>query len=173
MNIDLSFLASYMTADLAIFIAIQFVNVILSTVKSVMTVNGDKLSASLWNTVSYCVGAVVTKMLTQQSFEIIIIVSAVTNMIGTYVGKWILEKMRHERLWTINATIRNRSQKYVEDEFLKRGVQYTLLPAVNDRMLLCTYSYSKAESSLVKEILDHESVRYTVVESIGGSVQNN
>jgi hypothetical protein len=97
------------------------------------------------------------------------VVSAVTNLVGTYIGKWILEKMRRERLWTVNATIRNHSQEYVENEFLKRGIQYTLLPAVNDRMLLCAYSYSKAESSLVKEILEHEHVRYTVVESIGNS----
>lgn len=166
---DISVLTSYFTTDLAIFIAIQFVNVVLSTVKSVMTVNGDKWSASLWNALSYCFGAVVTKMITQQSFEVIIIVSAITNLIGTYFGKWILEKMRRERLWTVNATIRNHSQEYVENEFLKRGIQYTLLPAVNDRMLLCAYSYSKAESSLVKEILEHERVRYTVVESIGNS----
>lgn len=159
----------YLTVDLAIFIAIQLVNVIVSTIKSILTVNGSPLTASVWNSVSYTLGAVVTKMLTQQSFEVIIVVSMLTNLLGVYIAKVIIEKARKDHLYTINATLRCHSQEFVESELQRRGIQYTLLPAVNDRMLLCAFSYSKAESAIVKEILDHENVRFTVTDSVGGN----
>ena len=169
-SLDMTWLQAYLTVDVAVFLAVQFVNVVISTVKSVLLVNGSPMSASVWNTVSYTISAVITKMITQQPFEVVIAASIVTNMVGTYIGKVILVKMRKEQLWTINATIRNHSREYVEGELLRRGVQYTLLPGVNDRMLLCAYSYSKAESAIVKDILAHEDVRYNVMESIGGTV---
>lgn len=151
--------------DILIFIIIQFVNVILSTIKSVVTVNGGKMSASIVNSVSYTFGAVITKLITKQSFETVIIVTLLSNLIGVYIGKWIIEKTKKERQWTITATLRGSNKDGVEGGLRHRNIQFTLMPAENDRYLINIYSRSKGESAMIKEILDGENARYSIVEN--------
>lgn len=151
--------------DILIFIIIQFVNVILSTIKSVVTVNGGKMSASIVNSVSYTFGAVITKLITKQSFETVIIVTLLSNLIGVYIGKWIIEKTKKERQWTITATLRSNNRDGVENGLRHRNIQFTLMPAENDRYLINIYSRSKGESAMIKEILEEENAKYSIVEN--------
>lgn len=155
----------YLTLDLAIFVTIQMVNVVISTIKSILTVNGSKMTAAVVNSVSYTFANVVTKMLTQQPFEVIIVTTMVTNMVGVYAAKWLMEKTRKERLWTVMATIRSAHKDDVEEQLQKRSIQYTLVPAENDRWFINIFSHSKAESAMIREILHKWDIRHTIVEN--------
>lgn len=155
----------YLTVDLAIFVTIQMVNVIISTVKSILTVNGSKMCAAVVNAVSYTFANVVTKMLTQQPFEVIIATTLFTNIIGVYAAKWLMEKTRKERLWTVMATIRSDHKDDVENALQKRSIQYTLVRAENDRWFINIFSHSKAESAMIREILHQWDIRHTIVEN--------
>ena len=148
---------------MALFIAIQFINVIISTFKSILTVKGSKLSASIISAISYTFGAVVTKLITEQSFEVVILVTFFANFIGVFIAKWILEKREPVRLWVYQVTVRDNELKNMEDELLKRGIKFTAMNALNDRNSISIYSYSKLESTIVRDILkDHY---YSVLES--------
>lgn len=155
----------FLTANVLVFAIIQVVNVILSTVRSILTVNGSKLTASLVSSISYTIGAIITKMVTQQNFEVIIVVTFMTNLIGVYVAKLILEKTKKERIWTVTATLRPDTKDLVEGELLKRGVKFTLCPALNDRFLISIFSYSRGESTIVKEIMDKNQIKFTITEN--------
>lgn len=155
----------YLTLDLGIFVAIQMLNVIISTVKSILTVNGSKMTAAVVNSVSYTFANVVTKLLTQQPFEVIIVTTMVTNMTGVYAAKWLMEKTRKERLWTVMATLRSSNKDDVEELLKMRGIQYTLIPAENDRWFANIFSHSKAESALIREILQKWDIKHTIVEN--------
>ena len=155
----------YLTLDLGIFVTIQMVNVVISTVKSILTVNGSKMTAAVVNSVSYTFANVVTKMLTQQPFEVIIVTTMVTNMVGVYAAKWLMEKTRKERLWTVMATLRSSNKDAVEELLQMRGIQYTLIPAENDRWFANIFSHSKAESALIREILQKWDIKHTIVEN--------
>lgn len=72
--------------SLVIFIVIQFANVIISTIKSVLTVKGGKTTAAIINAVSYTFAAVVTKFITEQSFLWVILITFFTNLIGVYLA---------------------------------------------------------------------------------------
>lgn len=158
-------MTQFLTANVLVFAIIQVVNVILSTVRSILTVNGSKLTASLVSSISYTIGAIITKMVTQQNFEVIIVVTFLTNLIGVYVAKLILEKTKKERIWTVTATLRPDTKDLVEDELLKRGVKFTLCPALNDRFLISIFSYSRGESTIVKEIMDKNQIKFTITEN--------
>ena len=148
---------------MTLFIAIQFINVIISTFKSILTVKGSKLNASIISAISYTFGAVVTKLITEQSFEIVILVTFFANFIGVFIAKWILEKREPVRLWVYQVTVRDNELKNMEDEVLKRGIKFTAMNALNDRNSISIYSYSKLESTIVRDILkDHY---YSVLES--------
>lgn len=148
-----------------IFIAIQLVNVILSTIKSIVTVNGSRMSASVINAISYTFGAVITKLLTEQSFEVAIVVTFITNIVDVWLGKYIIDKRQPERLWTVNATVRSKEKQALEDKLKSRSIQFILLPAENDRYLYTIFARSKAESSLLQEILSGFDVKYSIIVS--------
>lgn len=148
-----------------LFIAIQLVNVILSTIKSIVTVNGSRMSASVINAISYTFGAVITKLLTEQSFEVAIVVTFITNIVGVWLGKYIIDKRQPERLWTVNATVRSKEKQALEDKLKSRSIQFILLPAENDRYLYTIFARSKAESSLLQEILSGFDVKYSIIVS--------
>lgn len=157
-----------MNYNLIFFVVIQLLNVIVSTFKSILTVEGSKHSAALINAVSYTFFVVTTKLTMDYSFEFIIITTFLTNYIGVYFSKWYMEKRRKERLWTITATIRKDVVSKIELSLKKRSVKYAIIPAYNDRLLLNMFSYSKAESLLIKEILDKYKVPFAVTENLTG-----
>lgn len=148
-----------------VFALIQIVNVVLSTVRSILTVNGSKLTAALVSSISYTIGAVTTKMLTEQAFDIVVIVTFITNLFGVYLAKLILEKTKKEKIWTVSATLRTENKDIVESALLKRGVQFTMCPAVNDRFLINIFSYSRGESAIVKEIMNENNTKFTITEN--------
>lgn len=152
--------------SIAIFTVIQLINVFISTIKSITTINGSKASAAIINAVSYTFGAVITKLITEQSFIVAIIVTFLANIVGVYAAKFFLEATKKERLWLYLATITSEEeQQKVEQELKYRNIKFTLLTAENDRYFITIFSYSKAESAFIIEILKQYNIKYSVIES--------
>lgn len=152
-----------MTKELIIFIIVQLVTTIISTAKTVLTVEAGKTTAAVVNAVSYTLGATITKLITKQDMEIVILVTFFSNLIGVYIAKSILEKTRKTRLWVINATVKDDLKTLIEDSLLERSIQYTLVGAKNHRNFFSIFSYSRGESTLIKEILESNNIRYSVI----------
>lgn len=152
--------------SITVFIVIQLINVFLSTIKSVITVNGSKTTAAVINAVSYTFGAVITKLLTQQSFIVAILVTFLSNLIGVYAAKFFLEATKKEKLWLYLATMTTEEeQQKVEKELKYRNIQFTLLTAENNRYFITIFSYSKAESAFIIELLRQYRIKYSVLEN--------
>lgn len=152
--------------DLIIFFSIQLFTVILSTLKTIWTIDGSRLRASIINAIAYTFGAVITKLITKQSFEVIIIITMLSNLIGVYIAKIIIDKSKKERLWTISTVILDVDTENIENLLKTRSLQYTLIKAENNRMFLTVFSHSKGESILTKEILDKFNLNYIATETI-------
>ena len=152
--------------SIVIFVIIQLVNVFLSTIKSVLTVNGSKSTAAIINSISYTIGAVITKLLTEQSFVVAIVVTFFANLIGVYAAKLFLETTKKEKLWIYLATMTSvDEQKEVEKELKYRNIQFTLLTAENNRYFITIFSYSKAESAYIRELLKQHHIKYSILEN--------
>lgn len=151
--------------DILLFVLFQFVNVIISTIKSILTVNGSRMTAAVINAVSYTFYGVVTKMLTEQPFTVIITVTFLTNLIGVYIAKFIMDKARKEKLWIVTATIRSADQTNIEALLRLNHLGYTIIPAHNDRFVFNIFSYSKDQSSSIREILQTVHAPYTIIEN--------
>ena len=94
---------------LAIFALCTLLNVVLATIKSVMTIKGTKISAAVWNALSfglysYIVILTATADLTTAQK---VIVTVICNLIGVYCVKWVEEKMRKDKIWKIEMTIKD------------------------------------------------------------------
>ena len=87
--------------EVLIFFVISLVNVMLSTVKSVLTVKATKGVATLINAISYGFYAVVVKQLASLDLGATVTITILTNIIGVYISLWIVEKFKKDRLWKI------------------------------------------------------------------------
>lgn len=90
-----------------LFIICTIVNVVLNTVKSIVTVKGGKGAAAAVNAVTfgfYTYIIILTATADLTTWEKIII-TTLCNLIGVYVVKLVEEKMRKDKLWKIDVTV--------------------------------------------------------------------
>lgn len=83
------------------------INVILSTIKSILTVKGGKFSASFINAITYGFYSYVIVLTSADGMPIWVkmAITAVCNFVGVYLVKWIEEKARKDRLWKVELTV--------------------------------------------------------------------
>lgn len=155
-----------MAKQIILLAVLQLLFVFVGTIKSIYTVKGSPTSAAVMNTISTVIGALGTKVFTQQSFLVITVVMGTTTYIGSWFAKMVVDAwMKKEKLWTIVAVIKNKDAKKVEEALLQRSIQFTYTEAQNSRSIFTIFSYTRAESILVKEILDKYSIRFSIQES--------
>ena len=100
-------LAELMSTEGMLFIALQVVNVILSTIKSIVMIKGNKWGSIIANTIYFGVYTAVLKSLTGlTSLPLLIIVTMLANFFGTWIGLVITEKLRKADLWIIKTVIK-------------------------------------------------------------------
>lgn len=85
---------------------IQLVNVMFNTVRLILTVKSSKFSASLFTAISYGIYTVVL-VYTSADFSLLakVIVAFTSNFIGVYLSRLILDKIRKDKVWKIEAIV--------------------------------------------------------------------
>lgn len=82
-------------------------------------------------------------------------IASVTNLTGTYIAKYILDKAKKERLWDITATVKARVLDDVCKELNERSLLHTRIETNNPKYwLIHTYAKGKEESREIRRILD-------------------
>lgn len=92
---------------ITLFIICTAVNVVISTIKSIVTVNGSKLSAAFWNAAGYGFYAYVVVLTASGDLETWqkVAITAGCNFIGVYIVKLVEQKMRKDKLWEVRLTV--------------------------------------------------------------------
>lgn len=71
--------------SIVLFFILQFVNVVLSIMRSVLTVKANKHISVIANTVSYTFYSAIVKLMTGQDMWVVIAATFVTNILGVYL----------------------------------------------------------------------------------------
>ena len=89
-----------------IFTVATIVNVVLSTMRSLMTINSGKWGAALMNAICYGFYTWVV-VLTVSDFDLWlkIVITAVANFIGVWIVKFIEQKARKDKMWKVEMAI--------------------------------------------------------------------
>ena len=138
-----------------IFIILQLINVILSTIRSVLTVKSGKIVASISSAIYFGFYTIIVIYTAADNMNlwIKVLITALTNLMGTYIGKLILDKSKKERLWDITATVK---EKYLNDickELNEKLLLHTKIEMNNPKYwLIHTYAKGKEESRLIRDI---------------------
>lgn len=94
------------TKLLIIFIALNIINVIIQTVKSIATIKCGKTLAAIINAIAYGLyTVVVVYTVCDLPLWLKVVVVGVANLIGVYVVKWGEEKSRKDKVWLVKTTI--------------------------------------------------------------------
>lgn len=152
---------------LLVFIILNIVNVIVQTVKSLVTVKCDKTAAALVNAVAYGIYTVVTVyMLCDLPLLWKAMIVALCNLVGVYVVKYFEEKATKEKLWKVEMTV----EKGAMTEDLIRNlkawqVPFNYIENIGQYTLFNVYCEDKEQSEIVKVLAEKVNAKYFVTET--------
>ena len=141
------------------------VNVILSTIKSILTVKGGKLSASFINAITYGFYSYVIVLTSADGMPIWLkmAITAICNFIGVYLVKWIEEKARKDKLWKVELTVPTKYTNTID--FDLHDVPHSYIELSDKHTLFNFYCATQKESAKVKAIANRYEAKYFVAES--------
>lgn len=149
-----------------LFIILNIVNVVLSTLKSIITVNGDKWGAAAINAITYFVYTYVLIYTSIDGMTMLTkaIIVGLCNFIGVYVVKVIENKVRKDKLWQVQVTIpASQAENMIEDCKLY-NLTYNYIN-IEKYYLFNFYCPTQKHSAKVKKLLKSYDAKYFVNES--------
>ena len=152
---------------LLLFIVLSVVNVILQTFKSIATVKCGRVGASLVNATAYGLYTIVL-VFTNADFPLWekVLVTAITNLVGVYIVKTIEEKLRKDKLWKVEATIRAKYITAVINYLKASHISFsTIRTTGGHHTVFNIYCRNQKQSALVKKCLTAYHAKYFVTES--------
>lgn len=156
---------------ITLFIILSIINVIFSTIRTLVTVNGSKELASLVSG-GYFAFYNIMLIYTVADFPLWTkcLITFICNVFGVYIVKLFEEKAnrKNAKLWRVDFTTKN--ETFLKDEICKRldilYLSYSYIDTKNRiDTLFSVYCNTRKESALVKELLKDYNVRYFVQES--------
>lgn len=151
---------------LIIFIALNIANVIIQTVKSLVTVKAGKGMASIVNAVAYGLYTIVTVyLMCDLDLWLKALIVALCNLVGVFIVKLIEEKTRRDKLWKIETTVLNGYKKDICTLLVKADIPFNYIEGVGKYTVFNIFCATQTQSSAVREILKKYKVKYFVSES--------
>lgn len=151
---------------LIIFIVLNVVNVILQTVKSIVTVKCGKTLSALINAIAF---GLYTILLVYMNCDLDIWtkagVTAICNLIGVYVVKLFEEKMRKDKLWKIELSIPTEKAMDFRKHLTEFDISFSEITTTGNYKIFNVYAPTQKESAFVKTLAERFEVKYFVSET--------
>lgn len=132
---------------LILFIGCTFANVVLSTIKSVMTIKGGKVNAAIWNALSFGLYSYIVVLTATAPISTLgkVLITAGCNLVGVFCVKLVEEKMRKDRLWKLEMTVRSEYAGRMHDALTAVNIPNHYVGAGRHAVFSC-YCATKAET---------------------------
>jgi membrane protein DedA with SNARE-associated domain len=147
---------------IVVFVICSLVNVILSTLKTLIMVNAGRNSAIIINAVCYGFYTFVVKQLAEVDYWTAVLVTIGANIVGVWISYKIMDLFKKDKLWRITVTLK--SKKALEEckvNLEKYNIGYTPIEKTNS---IDIYSYNQKESAIIKNILGNYDYKYFIQE---------
>ena len=114
------------TQLLITFIVLNILNVIIQTVKSIVTIKCGKGIAAIVNAVAFGLYTIVTVyLMCELNLYLKAGIVALCNLVGVYVVKWCEEKARKDRLWLVKITVPSNNFSALYEEITCKDIPCT------------------------------------------------
>lgn len=138
-----------------IFALCTLLNVVLATIKSVMTIKGSKISAAVWNALSFGLYTYIVILTANADLTTLekVIITVICNLIGVYAVKLVEEKMRKDRLWKWEVTVQNSQVLDTCHALTEAGISYNYIENVGKHTIFNIYAQNQKESMVVEQVI--------------------
>lgn len=149
---------------LLIFVALSIVNVVFSTIKSIVTIKSGPWVASIVSALYYGYYNIVL-IYTVADFPLWqkVVVTAGCNLVGVFIVKYGEEKARKDKLWKVELTVPTEYKNAVD--FDLRTVPHSYIELSDKHTLFNFYCATQTDSAKVKAIANQYEAKYFVAES--------
>ena len=145
-----------------VFCICSLVNVILSTLKTLIMVNAGEKMSILINAVCYGFYTLVVKQLGAVDYITAVVVTILANIVGVWISYRIMDLFKKDKLWRITATLKNKKEF---DECIAQLQKYNIgCTPIEKTNSVDIYSYNQKESSIIKSVLDNYDYKYFIQE---------
>lgn len=147
------------------YVVFNILNVVIQTVKSIVTIKCNKWVAAVVNAVAYGLYTYII-VLTNADIDLWfkIIVVALANLVGVFIVKWIEEKKRKEMLWKVEFTVKSEVLQDVKTLLTLAKVPHSYIE-IGKNTIFNAYCATGRESESVKEIIKKYNAKYFVSET--------
>ena len=147
---------------IVVFVVCSLVNVILSTLKTLIMVNAGRGSAIIINAVCYGFYTLVVKQLTSVDYITAVTVTILANIVGVWISYKIMDLFKKDKVWRITVTLKNEKEL---TECIAQLEKYNIgLTRIESTNSIDIYSYNQKESSIIKNILENYKHKYFIQE---------
>ena len=156
-----------MTPEIILFIILHVINVILSTIKSIVMIKGSKWGAIIANTIYFGVYTAVLKQISAiDNLFVLVVITMLANFFGTWVGIVITDKLRKADLWIIKTVIKIGYAKDYKKALNEAEIKYISYQTTWDEYTaIDIFSESRTQSKKIKEILLKFKAKYSIYKS--------
>jgi len=139
---------------LLLFIVLNIVNVALQTAKSLVTVKGSPVSASLINAITYFVYSYVLIFMSIDGLTTLAKASVVagSNLIGVYVVKSLEKKMKRDRLWKVELSTKTQFKDNITNLLKESDISFMSQDYDNHYTLFTTFCKTQKDTQKVVDI---------------------
>ena len=151
---------------LLMFILMNILNVIIQTVKSLVTVKCGKTTAAVVNAIAYGLYTYIM-VLTMCELPMLVkcLVVAGCNFVGVYLVKWGEEKARKDKLWKVEATVNYSDYENLNFDLNNHFIEHNYILLGNKYAVFNIYCPTQEQSKFAKKILNQYNAKYFVSES--------
>jgi hypothetical protein len=153
------------SAFLWVFVILNIINVVIQTIKSIVTIKCGKGMASVVNALAYGLYTVVVVFMSADGLGLFwkAVIIGLANLIGVYIVKLCEEKARKDRLWKVELTV---PTKYLDAvDYDLKAVPHSYIRLSDKHTLFNFYCATQEESRKVKDIANQYDAKYFVAES--------
>lgn len=149
---------------LLIFVVLSIVNVIFSTIKSIVTIKSGPWVASIVSALYYGYYNIVL-IYTVADFPLWqkVVVTGGCNLVGVFIVKYGEERARKDKLWKVELTVPTEYKNAID--FDLRTVPHSYIELSDKHTLFNFYCATQADSAKVKAIANQYEAKYFVAES--------
>jgi hypothetical protein len=145
-----------------IFAVCSLINVILSTLKTLIMVNAGRNSAIIINAVCYGFYTFVVKQLAEVDYATAVIVTILANIFGVWISYKVMDLFKKDKVWRITVALPSATAiKECKELLEKYNIGFTPINKTNS---LDIYSYNQEESAIIKSILSNYKHKYFIQE---------
>ena len=147
-----------------LFSALQLINVMMSTTKSIIQIKGTKLMAAIANSLYYAFYTIVVIFTVSEiNIWIKMGVTFVANLIGTYLSMLILDRLRKDKLWKIEVTVPTANTDEIHAQL--KSIPHSYIVLTNKHTVFTFYCAISKDSSRVKQLVNKYDAKYFVSEN--------